>query len=322
MNYLITGGEGFIGLNLIEHIIKEDRSSSIISIDIQNEGDNKHLRSDRVDFFKADIRKIKDVEAIYNCFDFDYVIHLAAHAGVIPSVENPRFDMENNVLGTFNMLDFARRQKNLKAFIFASSGGTVVGEQEPPVHEDMVLKPMSPYGASKAAGEMYCRAFYGSYDLKTVSLRFSNVYGPYALNKTGNLIPGFIMNAIKDNTSYVYGDGGNVRDFVYVGDLVRAIYSACKIDGIGGEAFQIATNKGYSVNQIIRYLNEVSKEKLGRALKVEYVDPKPGEVRKVYCDISKAENTLNFKPKVNIAFGIEKTFDWFIENMKEDKENA
>lgn len=312
MKYLVTGGCGFIGTNLVHHIFATDDDADVIIVDNLSKGKIENQHSNAV-LIKDDI--VHSLTADIYSKDVDVMIHLAANTGVIPSIENPRKDCTDNVLGTFNYLEAAKNNK-VKKFIFASSGGAAVGDKKPPINEEIVPKPIAPYGASKVAGEVYCSAFYGSYGLDTYALRFSNVYGPHSENKDGNLVPKYIMAAIKGEQFYIYGDGEQTRDFIYVGDLVRAIMSAAKTEHSGGEVFQVATNKPTSVLGIVEMLDRISFNYLGYSPEVVFKPGRKGEVKDNYADTSKIKSVLDFEPEVDLYDGLEKTFVWFVENWR------
>ena len=170
----------------------------------------------------------------------DVIVHLAANTGVAPSVENPVLDCHTNVNGIVNALEAARLQQ-VKRFVFASSGAPV-GEVTPPIHEEIVPHPVSPYGASKLAGEGYCSAYFHCYGIDTVALRFGNVYGPLS-GKKESVVAKFINRTMKGEILEIYGDGTQTRDFIYVQDLAGAISHAANVQGIGGNVFQIATSR-------------------------------------------------------------------------------
>ena len=260
MKWLITGGCGFIGRNLVKELFEEG-GHAIRIVDNLSVGSREDLaqvcdftesdpdisspqhsvlntQSSVVQLIAGDI--IDDQVAIKLAKGVDVIVHLAANTGVGLSVEDPRSDCINNVLGTFNYLE-AARQNAVKRFVFASSGAPI-GECEPPIHEELAPHPVSPYGASKLSGEAYCSAFYHSFGVETVALRFGNVYGPLSGHKN-SVVARFIRQAINGETLEIYGDGYQTRDFINIDDLVRAIRLSEHKPEIGGEAFQIATNK-------------------------------------------------------------------------------
>jgi UDP-glucose 4-epimerase len=238
----------------------------------------------------------------------DVIVHLAANTGVGPSVEDPRSDCVTNVIGIFNMLESARR-KQVKRFIFASSGAPV-GECAPPIHEELAPHPVSPYGASKLAGEGYCSAYYRSFGVETVCLRFGNVYGPRSKNKA-SVIAKFIKQAIAGESLEIYGDGEQTRDFIYIGDLLRAIQSAVVQTKVGGEIFQIASNQEVSIDEVLNILIDILKGAGVSEVDVKKVNIRVGDVRRNFSDISKARKRLGWQPKVTLEEGVRQTVSYF-----------
>jgi UDP-glucose 4-epimerase len=327
MKWLITGGCGFIGVNIIERILKNDSSAYIRVVDNLVSG-NKKMLANVCDFTEPTaplstpqggvhlyVENICDSAAAYSaCKGMDVVIHLAASTGVPVSVKYPRLDMESNVIGTFNYLEGAR-EGGAKAFIFASTSAAS-GGYTPPFHEKLFPRPIAPYGASKCAGEAYCHVYHAAYGLNTVALRFSNVYGPHSTNKKAQLIPNFIMGAMEGRTLQIFGDGSQTRDYCYVGDLMDAIMMSVEIaEGIGGNVIQIATNVETSVQEVsdlvvgtLKYYGGIS------GIKLEYVDERPGDLQRNYSDVSKARQVLGWSNKIAINEGIEETVLWYLKN--------
>lgn len=321
-NWLITGGCGFIGINLIAYLLKIDPKINIRILDNLSVGTIEDLSEvcnfkiisyneieqspDKIELVVGDI---KDFEICFNaCKNIDVVIHLAANTGVAPSVEDPRKDMETNVIGTFNMLEASKRN-DIKKFIFASSGAPL-GEVEPPIHEEIAPKPVSPYGASKLAGEAYCSAYFRTFGLKTVALRFGNVYGPRSKHKS-SVVAKFFKLALAGERLEIYGDGNQTRDFIYIDDLIQAIMLSVETD-IGGEVFQIATYKETTVNEIADKIKELIEKETGKKVNVIHGNPRIGDVRKNFSDISKAKAILGYKPKINLYEGLKYTFKYFL----------
>jgi len=310
MKYLITGGSGFIGTNLILKLL--ELGHEVTTID--KEDLNDAVRGGVIHLF-ADVSK-DDLTPWYE--KQDVVIHLAAQSGVVPSIEDPEYNFHNNVLGTFNCLE-STRKAGVTRFVFASSGGTVVGDCDPPLHEELVPKPRTPYGCSKLCGEAYCMAYSATYGIDAVALRFSNVYGPHSLAKTHNLIPSFIMNAIEDKVCTIYGDGSFKKDYIYVEDLIQGIILASISEGVAGEVIQIATGAGNDVKTIFDIIETLAANICKRKLKVEYGESRSGDINYDYCDISKAERILKYSPKHNVYDGIVKTFEWYTKNYGGNK---
>jgi UDP-glucose 4-epimerase len=328
MRLLVTGGCGFIGVNVVERLL--ETGAQILVMDNQSAGSFERLRDvapavqvlapgslpaasqEGVRFIAGDVRDPVLTEQVTS--GLDAIVHLAAHTEVVNSVHHPRHDMEVNVVGTLNLLEGARLHR-VKRFIFASSAATL-GEQTPPLDEKKPLKPLSPYGASKVAGEAYCSAYCGSFGIETVALRFSNVYGPRSFHK-GSVIALFMKQLLHSKPLVIYGDGEQTRDFLYVRDLAEAI-CACvspEVEGIGGEVFQIATGRETSVNQVAAIIKELAS---GSGLKAEVVheSARAGEIYRNYADIGKARQLLGYNPRTELVRGIKATWEWFLSNRE------
>jgi UDP-glucose 4-epimerase len=239
----------------------------------------------------------------------EQVVHLAAQTGVIPSLDNPLFDARVNVFGTLNLLT-AAKENQVERFVFSSSAAPV-GEQDPPIHETKVPKPASPYGASKLACEGYCSAFYHSFGLGTVVLRFSNLYGPNSFHK-GSVIAHFIKRMRNNEPLVVYGDGEQTRDFLFTGDIVRVIEGILKNDSslIAGQLFQLGTGIETSVNRLIQLLTKVSR----MTPQIIYEDERKGEIKRNYTYIEKIKQVLDYQPKFLLEKGLKETWQWFNDN--------
>ena len=331
MNWLITGGCGFIGSNLISRLQDLEQTPTIRVVDNLSESTRDDLATvcefrekpnddiapmgkEGVELIVGDIR---DAElALKATKGADAIIHLAGCTGVLPSVEDPRTDCETNVLGIFNYLD-ASRLNGCGSFVFASSGAPL-GEQNPPIHEEMAPHPVSPYGASKLCGEAYCSAFFRSYGVNTVALRFGNVYGPGSGRKM-SVVAKFTKQAFDGETLCIYGAGDQTRDFIYIDDLVGAIVKAAQAD-VGGEVFQIATHRETTVGELVKMLVEIINEKTGIEPRIEHVSPMAGEVQRNFSDVSKAKRVLGWEPTAELRTGLAQTVDWFIANYKTAKD--
>ena len=300
---LVTGGAGFIGRNLIETLTASGYQLTVF--DTSEAGLDTLPDGASVRFVQGDVRDAGAVgRAIQGC---SAVVHLAAQTGVPGSVEDPQTDCDINVLGTLNVLEAARHVSSGESplrVVFASSNAPM-GRQEPPAREDAAPLPVSPYGASKLAGEAYCLAYQGSFGLGTVALRFANVYGPRSQHKT-SVVAAFIRDALAGAPLTVYGDGAQTRDFIYVDDLCRAIVVALQSD-VAGEIYQIATGKETSINELVDALSEVS----GRRLDVQHQPARVGDVARNFSDISKAGDQLAWEPRVSLREGLSTTWSWF-----------
>jgi len=324
-NIVITGGCGFIGVNLVRYLLKLDENIRIRIVDNFSVGQPediekicaiKRLEADQLNEWQDGVSLVEgdildEGLAIKICRGADGVVHLAANTGVIPSIENPRMDCMANVLGTFTYLNACRKQ-TVSRFVLASSGAPL-GEQIQPIHEEMVPRPISPYGASKLCGEAYCSAFYGSYNVHTACLRFGNVYGPYSTHKS-SVVAKFIKQIMSGKKLTIYGDGNQTRDFIYIDDLCAAMWASLTVADVGGEVFQIATHKEHTVSELAEQLNDFALKYLGKSSLVEHEAERKGEVRRNFSDISKAQRMLNWEPKWEFAKGIEETLKWFLKD--------
>jgi len=323
MNWLITGGCGFLGRSLIKNLLAES-NHSITVVDNLSVGSREDLKG-VCDFQEVTIEErtckpgqvqlvvgnITDADlALCLCEGMDVIVHLAANTGVGPSVENPRIDCLYNVIGTFNYLEGAR-EKGVKRFVFASSGAPA-GECEPPIHEELPPHPVSPYGASKLAGEGYCSAYFRTFGVETVALRFSNVYGPLS-SKKDSVVAKFIKKIMNKEALEVYGDGYQTRDFIYIDDLIRAIVLAANQPGIGGETFQIAAAAETTILELIEQLTEAASQ-VNLTEKIAHFcsDPRLGDVKRNFSDTSKAKKMLGWQAEIDLVSGLPKTIEWFI----------
>lgn len=320
-NWLITGGCGFIGTTLIQELKKIDESINIRVLDnltVGNKDDlsevaeftenqNPTTAPRGVELYQGDIKNPNDcLQAAKGC---DCIVHLAANTGVGPSVEDPRLDMETNVAGTFNVLE-AAREHNVDKFIFASSGAPIGELLTPPIHEELPAHPVSPYGASKLAGEGYCSAYYNSFGIDTIALRFGNVYGPRSKHKA-SVVAKFIKQALDGQTCEIYGDGRQTRDFIYITDLINAIIKASLAD-VGGEVFQIATSKESTVNEIAQMVKD-ELQKQGRDMQIFHGEKRTGDVMRNFSDTAKAKKVLDWQAKETLQSGVAKTVKYFMQ---------
>lgn len=301
---LVTGGCGFIGSNLVR-FLRERTPWRIRVVDDLRTGRAEHIPPDLAE---VRVGNVADASVLEPALEgIDAVIHLASQTGVQPSVEDPSADFEGNTQATFRVLDACRRL-GVQRLVFASSGAAV-GEVPPPIHEEVVPKPVSPYGASKLAGEAYARAFAAAFGMDTVALRFSNVYGPFSAHKK-NAVPTFIKHCLSGEPIVIYGDGGQTRDFIHVEDLSDAILRATTAQGIGGEVFQVATGVETSIAEVAALVKDVVSDRV----EIRFEDKRPGEVYRSWADIGKARRILGFDPRIELREGIDRTARWYREH--------
>ena len=323
MNWLVTGGCGFLGTALVRALVAEG-GHSVRVVDNLAVGERDDLEAvtpfeevtevgpmrpdSPVELLVGDI--LDEELALRAAQGADVIVHLAANTGVMPSIEDPRADCMSNVVGTLNYLE-AARHGGVGRFVFASSGGTTIGEAEPPIHEEMVPHPVSPYGASKLAGEGYCSSYFRTFGIETVALRFGNVYGPLSGHKN-SVVARFIKRASGGEMLEIYGDGTQTRDFIYVGDLIRAVRLAASVEGVGGEIFQIATSAETTVQELVERLLPVLAASGIKDVEVRNAEARRGEVRRNYADTTKAERMLGWRAEVDLDEGLRRTVEWFM----------
>ncbi|MEQ8594812.1 MAG: NAD-dependent epimerase/dehydratase family protein [Parvibaculum sp.] len=300
-NVLITGGAGFIGVNLTAHLAAHG-GYAVTVLDNESMGDRRHLEPFGVRFIHADIC---DDAALATALDGqEVVVHLAADTRVMDSIENPVFNFEVNAVGSLKLLE-ACRKLNTPRVIAASTGGAIIGEAEPPVHENMVARPLAPYGASKLAMEGYMSAYTGAYGIGCCALRFSNIYGPRSFHK-GSVVAHFFKQILAGKELIVYGDGSQARDFLYIEDLVDGIRRTMESNAVG--VYQLGSGYPTTVNELLDAMGNV----VGRTdLPITFEAFRVGEIHRTWCEISRAREACGFDPATSLSDGLERTWAWF-----------
>ncbi|MBI4971383.1 MAG: SDR family oxidoreductase [Candidatus Omnitrophica bacterium] len=310
--YLVTGGAGFIGSNIVEKLVKLGKKVRVL--DNFSTGLREHLEpfEDKIDLVEGDIR---DAEVVAHAVrGVDYVFHIAANRAVLKSVENPFETHEVNVTGTLNLL-IASKEAKVKRFVFTSSSAVYGDTKKFPSSETDAMAPQSPYGSSKLIGEEYCRLFAQSFGLDTVSLRYFNVYGPrqHPESRYSLVIPIFLDCLLKNKSPEIHWDGRQSRDFVYIDDVVQGNLLAIQGPAKGGAVYNISTGKELSILEIF---NAIAK-RLGKThVKPKFAPKRPGDVRRTLADIRKAKKELGYKVSVQFEEGIQKSIDYFIKDRK------
>ncbi len=325
---LLTGGAGFIGSHLVRHLVKKYPFYQIINLDaLTYAGNLENLKdieeAENYTFIKTDITNAEKIQALFNAYKFDSVIHLAAESHVDRSISDPLAFAKTNILGTMNLLNSFKNlwqnQWKDKLFyhistdeVYGSLGKTGF------FTETTAYDPNSPYSASKASSDHFVRAYGETYGLPFIISNCSNNYGPYQFPE--KLIPLFINNIILNKKLPVYGAGKNTRDWLYVVDHAKAIDKVFH-EGKQGETYNIGGFNEWTNIDLINLLCDLMDEKLNRPVGeskklISYVKDRPGHDFRYAIDASKIKNELGWKPSVNFEQGLEKTIDWYLKNQK------
>lgn len=307
MDYLVTGGAGFIGSNIVEHLVGQGNSVRIFDDFSSGKRENVRPFAGKAEIVEGDLRDPKSIQHAANGVRF--VLHLGAMPSVTRSVEDPRSTHEANVTGTFNLL-LAARDAGVQRVVFTSSSSVYGDTPTLPKREDMTPAPLSPYAVHKITGEYYCRIFWQLYGLETISLRYFNVFGPRQdpQSQYAAVIPRFITAILKDESPTVFGDGKQTRDFSHVENIIDANLLACQAPKPAlGESFNIACGGRISLLDLVDTVNKI----LGKNVKPKFEAARPGDILHSQADIAKAEKLLGWTPRVNFSDGIAKTIAWY-----------
>jgi len=306
-SYLVTGGAGFIGSNIVEELVK--RGEKVRVLDNFSTGKRENIAPflKQIELIEGDIR---DEETCRQAIkDIDYVLHQAAMPSVPRSLAEPVITSEVNIMGTVKLLTAAAKAK-VRRFVYAASS-SAYGDQPVAVKsEDLIPKPLSPYAAAKLAGEYFCQAYSQSMGLETVGLRYFNVFGPRQDPKSqySAVIPLFITAIMEGRRPTIYGDGSQTRDFTYVANNVQAnILAATTEKPVAGKIINIACGTSYSVLDLLKVINEA----LGKNIEPILVPERKGDIKHSLADISLARELLNYKVKVDFTEGIKWTVKWY-----------
>ncbi|MEJ7826537.1 MAG: SDR family NAD(P)-dependent oxidoreductase [Segetibacter sp.] len=312
MKILVTGGAGFIGSNLSEMLLEDGHD--VICLDnfdefydpiIKRKNIKLCLDSDHFYFIEGDIRNADTLKSCFERHNIDVVVHLAARAGVRPSLQQPELYYEVNVNGTLRLLEHMRKF-DVKKLIFASSSSVYGNNKKVPFSEnDNVDYPISPYAATKKSGELLCYNYYHLYEIDTYCLRFFTVYGPR--QRPEMAIHSFAKNILNKKTITLYGDGSTLRDYTYICDIVTGIREA--INCVRG--FEII-NLGESEKTSLIDLVQLLEVTLNLKANIKWSPSQPGDVDQTFADIGKAQKLLKYKPEFPIKEGISLFCDWLL----------
>jgi len=307
---LVTGGAGFIGSHLVDRLLKEGWQVTVVdNFDpfydpaIKRKNISTHFDYETYRLLKIDIR---DMEALQEKLtdDYDVIVHLAAKAGVRPSIQDPIGYQEVNVKGTQNLLEFAR-QRGIKQFIFGSSSSVYgVNPNVPWKEDDCVLKPISPYASTKVSGELLGHVYSHLYGIRFIALRFFTVYGPR--QRPDLAIHKFARLMLEGKPIPIYGDGSSCRDYTYIDDIIEGVRKAMDYTATLYEVINLGNNQTVSLLEMVRTLEEA----LGVKAHLEFLPAQPGDVPQTWADMEKAERLLGFKPKTGFEEGVKEFEKW------------
>ena len=318
--YFITGGAGFIGSSLAERLLKE--GNKVVTIDNFCDFYNPKIKENNIKnlisnpnfkIYKDDIRNREEVKKIFDENQIDIVMHLAAMAGVRPSIQNPILYQEVNCLGTQNILE-EMRLHNCNNLVMASSSSVYGNCKEVPFREDMIVDfAISPYAATKKANEVMTHVYHKLYDMNVIMLRFFTVYGPkqrpdLAINKFTRLM-------LEDKEIPMFGDGTTSRDYTYIDDIVDGIDRACKYALDNKDIYEILNIGNSSPISLKEMINVIAKT-LGVEPKIKQLPMQPGDVERTYANISKAKKIVGYEPKTSFEEGIKKFVEWYKDNIE------
>jgi UDP-glucose 4-epimerase len=305
MRCLVTGGLGFIGHRLCRALLVAGHPVRVLDNQQASCVAPEALAGEGAEVVAGDVTRLDDCRRA--AAGVDVIVHLAAQTNIQVSLRDPAHDLAVNAGGTLTLLDAARAER-VSRFVFASTNA-VFGPQSPPLHEDLVPRPISPYGISKLAGEGYCRAYHEQCGIKTTSLRFANVYGPGSDLKSSAVAT--MMRAVLEGRALeIHGDGAQTRDFTHVDDIVQAIVLALGAEG-AGEVFAIGTGVETSVARLVETLTDVVRSDGGPEIRVEQRPARGGDVRRNYSSIARAQAMLGYRPRVELKAGVAETWAWF-----------
>ena len=318
-NILVTGGAGFIGSHLVDRLLAEgiwrvvvvDDFNDFYSPEIKRQNIAGLVENPDFKLFETDIRDADGLRKIFTENEFDCITHLAGRAGVRPSLLEPKLYAETNINGTLNLLELAR-EFGVKQFVFGSSSSVYgINSKVPFSEDDRIHQPISPYAATKAAGELFCHTYTHLYDIRTVCLRFFTVYG--ARQRPDLAIHKFSKLIWEGRPIPVFGDGSARRDYTYVDDIIQGVRAAIGYDKSMHEVFNLGESETTELTRLI----ELIEKSLGKKAIIDRQPAQPGDVPVTYADISRAKRLLGYNPTTKIEEGIPKFVEWFKSSQTE-----
>lgn len=308
-HYLVTGGAGFIGSNIVAELIQQEEKVTVFDNFATGRRENLVPFLSSVTLYEGDVRNYHQVRDAVE--GVDYVLHQAALPSVPRSVRDPITSNQVNVDGTLNVL-VAARDARVKRLVFASSSSVYGDSPTLPKVEEMPPNPLSPYATSKLAGEKYCQIFARLYGFETVALRYFNIFGPRQdpTSQYSAVIPRFITALKRGERPIIYGDGQQSRDFTFVSNAVHANLLACQAPGVTGQLFNVACGAHFSLLELLSTLQEI----MGTKIEPKHEAPRPGDVRHSQAGIEKAMSAMGYEVRHDFRHGLERTVEYFLEN--------
>jgi UDP-glucose 4-epimerase len=308
--YLVTGGAGFIGSNIVEHLIAQGAKVRVVDNFSTGKRENLEHFKKQIDIREVDICDLPELrKAVQGC---DYIFHQAAIPSVPKSVIDPISSHNADVTGTLHVL-WAAKAASVKRVIYAASSSAYGESEELPKRENMPPQPISPYGLMKYVGEEYCRIFTLLYGLETVSLRYFNVFGPRQdpTSQYSGVLSRFITVMLRGESPVIFGDGEQSRDFTYVSNVVKANMLACQSTRAVGKVYNVACGTRFDLKEVVKILNRI----LGTTLQPVHNSPRPGDIRHSQADIRRAASDLGYSPQTGFEEGLTKTVEWYRKNV-------
>jgi UDP-glucose 4-epimerase len=304
--YLVTGGGGFIGSNIVEEFVRKSEKVKVLDNFSTGRRENIEPFLGDIELIEGDVRSYHIVREAVEGVDF--ILHQAALPSVPRSINDPISTNDVNVVGTLNILDTAK-DAGVRRVVYASSSSIYGNSEVLPKRENMMPEPLSPYAVSKLAGEKYCQVFSRIYSLETVCLRYFNAFGPKQdpTSQYSAVIPKFIAMTLNGRPPTIYGSGLQSRDFTFVANVVDANLLACEASNVNGEVINIACGESSSILDLVEALNKL----LNTKIVLEHLEARKGDVKHSLADIEKAKKLLNYYPKVSFKEGLRKTLDFY-----------